>query len=173
MRGAQSSVAVKSEFFRGLGVGEFEFREVGFDFFGGRPTHHVEAHHLVSALRWLASGPKVKDPGDTRIILVCRVSIANDGGAGGGKSISRGTESQVFRGRAAGKRMKTRSRRDKPNKIPQPCCFFCPARESSICLSPFFSDRCYSEDGNNSRTRGRMRCGKPEIRLRVARIVWG
>ena len=58
MRGAQSSAAVKSDFFRGLGVSEFEFREVGFDFFGGRPTHHVEAHHLVSPLRWLASGPK-------------------------------------------------------------------------------------------------------------------
>ena len=34
MRGAQPSAAVKSDFFRGLGVGEFEFREVGFDFFG-------------------------------------------------------------------------------------------------------------------------------------------
>ena len=34
---------------------------------------------------------------------------------------------------------------------------FLPARESLICLSPIFSNRCYSEDGNNSRTRGRMR----------------
>ena len=58
------------------------------------------------------------DPGDTKIISVCRVSKANDGGVGGCKSISRGTESQVFRGRAAGKRMKTRSRRDKANEKP-------------------------------------------------------
>ena len=41
-----------------------------------------------------------------------------------GKSISRGTESQDFRGRAAGKRMRTRSRRDKANESPQPRCFF-------------------------------------------------
>ena len=51
-------------------------------------------------------------------MTVCGVSTANDGGAGGDKSISRGTESQVFRGRAAGKRMKTRSRRDKANEKP-------------------------------------------------------
>ena len=37
------------------------------------------------------------NPGYERIISVCRVSKAHDGGAGGGKSISRGTESQVFR----------------------------------------------------------------------------
>ena len=30
---------------------------MGFDFFGRSPAHHVKAHHLVSALRWLASGP--------------------------------------------------------------------------------------------------------------------
>ena len=59
-------------------------------------------------------------PGDTKIISVCRVSKAHVGGAGGGKSISRGTESQVFRGRAAAKRMRTRSRRDKANESPQP-----------------------------------------------------
>ena len=64
------------------------------------------------------------DPGDTKIILVCRFRKAHDGGVGGDKSISRGTESQVFRGRAAGKRLRTRSRRDKANKIPQPRCFF-------------------------------------------------
>jgi hypothetical protein len=58
--------------------------------------------------------------GDTKIISVCRVSEANDGGAGGDESISRGTECQVFRGRAAGKRMKTRSDRDNTNEIPQP-----------------------------------------------------
>ena len=34
--------------------------------------------------------------GDTKIISVCRVTKANDGGVGGCKSISRGTESQVF-----------------------------------------------------------------------------
>ena len=56
--------------------------------------------------------------GDTKIISVCRVTKANDGGVGGCKSISRGTESQVFRGRAAGKRMETRSRRDKANEKP-------------------------------------------------------
>ena len=54
-----------------------------------------------------------KSLGDTKTISVCRVSKANDGGVGGCKSISRGTESQDFRGRAAGKRMRTRSRRDK------------------------------------------------------------
>ena len=62
--------------------------------------------------------------GDTKTISVCRVSKANDGGAGGCKSISRGKESQDFRGRAAGKRMRTRSRRDKANESPQPRCFF-------------------------------------------------
>ena len=58
------------------------------------------------------------DPGDTRIISDCRVSKANDGGAGADKSISRGTESQVFRGRAAGKRMRTRSSGKKANQNP-------------------------------------------------------
>jgi hypothetical protein len=60
----------------------------------------------------------IKNPGDTKIISVCRVSTANDGGAGGDESISRGTESQVFRGRAAGKRMRTRSSRNKANENP-------------------------------------------------------
>ena len=57
--------------------------------------------------------------GDTKIISVCRVSKANDGGAGGCKSISRGTGSQVFRGRAAGKRMRTRSSGNKANENPR------------------------------------------------------
>jgi hypothetical protein len=69
--------------------------------------------HLI-----LRSCPEKDDPGDTKIISVCRVSIANDGGAGGDRSISRGTESQVFRGRAAGKRMRTRSSRNKANENP-------------------------------------------------------
>ena len=56
--------------------------------------------------------------GDTKIISVCRVTKANDGGVGGCKSISRGTESQVFRGRAAGKRMRTRSSGKKANEKP-------------------------------------------------------
>ena len=59
-----------------------------------------------------------QNSGDTKIISVCRVSIANYGGAGGCKSISRGTESQVFRGHAAGKRMRTRSSRSKANVNP-------------------------------------------------------
>ena len=37
------------------------------------------------------------NPGYERIFSVCRDSKAHDGGAGGGKSSSRGTESQVFR----------------------------------------------------------------------------
>ena len=37
--------------------GQFPFRERGFDFVGGGATHQVKADHLVSALRWLASGP--------------------------------------------------------------------------------------------------------------------
>ena len=69
-------MAVKSDFFRGLGVGEFEFREVGFDFFGGRPTHHVETHHLVSALRWLASDPKGDhQAGNDRAVSLDRNSV--------------------------------------------------------------------------------------------------
>ena len=64
------------------------------------------------------------DSGDTKIISVCRVSTAHDGGARGGKSSSRGTESQVFRGRAAAKRMRTRSHRDNANESPPPRCFF-------------------------------------------------
>ena len=39
-----------------------------------------------------------ENPGDTRIISVCVVSIANDGGAGGDKRISRGTESKKNHG---------------------------------------------------------------------------
>jgi hypothetical protein len=69
-----------------------------------------------------ANGPErrafFENPGDTKTISVCRVSKANDGGAGGGKSISRGTESQVLRGRAAGKRMRTRSSGKKANENP-------------------------------------------------------
>jgi hypothetical protein len=63
-------------------------------------------------------GAREVDPGDTRIISVRRVSIANDGGAGGCKSISTGKESQDFRGRAAGKRMRTRSSGNKANENP-------------------------------------------------------
>jgi hypothetical protein len=59
------------------------------------------------------------DPGDTKTISVCRVSIANDGGAGGCKSISTGKEPQDFRGRAAGKRMRTRSSGNKANENPR------------------------------------------------------
>ena len=58
------------------------------------------------------------DLGDTKTISVCRVSKANDGGAGGCKSISRGKESQDFRGRAAGKRMRRRSSGKKANEKP-------------------------------------------------------
>ena len=58
------------------------------------------------------------NPGDTKIISVCRVSKAHDGGARGG------TESQVFRGCAAAKRMRTRSHRDNANESPPPRCFF-------------------------------------------------
>ena len=96
------------------------------------------------------------DLGDTKTISVCRVSKANDGGVGGGKSISSGTESQVFRGRAAGKRMRTRSRDKKANENTCLVDFFT-SKGIVNWLSPFFPDRCYSEDGNNSRTRGRMR----------------
>ncbi len=71
---------------------------------------------------WLPEKPKEKtqgeNPGDTRVIAVCQVSTAHDGGVGGDKSILRGTESQVFRGRAAGKRMKTRSNGNKANENP-------------------------------------------------------
>ena len=76
-----------------------------------RTTQELAPSHTIDLQR---------DPGDTRTISVCRVSKANDGRAGGDKSISRGTESQVFLGRAAGKRMKTRSHRDKANESPQP-----------------------------------------------------
>ena len=76
MRGAQPSAAVKSDFFRGLSVGEFEFREVGCDFFGGRPTHHVETDPLVSALRWLASGPKGgHEAGNDRTVSLDRNAV--------------------------------------------------------------------------------------------------
>ena len=59
-----------------------------------------------------------KSFGDTKTFSVCRVSKANDGGVRGGKSISSGTESQVFRGRAAGKRTRTRSSGNKANENP-------------------------------------------------------
>ena len=74
----------------------------------------------------------------------------------GGKSILRGTESQVFRGRAAGKRMKTRSSGNKANENP---CLVDFLTSKGIVNLPqsVFPDRCYSEEGNNSRTRGRMR----------------
>ena len=71
--------------------------------------------HLI-----LRSCPEKDDPGDTRIISVCRVSIANDGGAGGGTSISRGKKSHDFRDYAAGKRKRTRSRCGKANEDPPP-----------------------------------------------------
>ena len=56
--------------------------------------------------------------GTLESLRVGRASKANDGGAGGDESISRGTESQVFGGRAAGKRMRTRSSRNKANENP-------------------------------------------------------
>ena len=49
---------------------------MGFDFFGGRPTHHVETHHLVSALRWLASDPKGDhQAGNDRTVSLDRNSV--------------------------------------------------------------------------------------------------
>ena len=64
-------------------------------------------------------GAEWDKPGDTKTISVCRVSKANDGGAGGGKSISTGKESQDFRGRAAGKRKRTRSSGNKAKENPR------------------------------------------------------
>ena len=72
--------------------------------------------------------------GDTKIISVCRVTKANDGGVGGCKSISRGTESQVFGGRAAGKRMRTRSSRNKANE--NPCLVDFSTSEGMVNLPP-------------------------------------
>ena len=82
----------------------------------------VFAPDEVAVVQTKTRGTKTRgrdeDSGDTKIILVCRVIKTDDGGAGGGKSISRGTESQVFRGRAAGKRTRTRSSGNKANENP-------------------------------------------------------
>ena len=72
--------------------------------------------------------------GTLESLRVGRVSKANDGGAGGDESISRGTESQVFGGRAAGKRMRTRSSRNKANE--NPCLVDFSTSEAVVNLPP-------------------------------------
>jgi hypothetical protein len=87
----------------------------------GRTKALFSARLDLSRSCWLCGNvARQKSFGDTKTISVCRVIKANDGGVGGGKSISRGTESQVFDGRAAGKRERTSSRRDKANESPPP-----------------------------------------------------
>ena len=56
----------------------------------------------------LSGADKENDPGDTKIIFVCRVSKGNGGGVGGGKSISRGKKQYDFRDLTAAKRKRTR-----------------------------------------------------------------
>ncbi len=69
-----------------LGVVRIDFHEREFASLG----------KLKERKSWPIEEKERRNPGDTKIISVCRVSRANDGGAGGDKSISRGTESQVF-----------------------------------------------------------------------------
>ncbi len=66
---------------------------------------------LLSNIDLRTIGDNIENTGDTKIFLVCRVSTANDDGAGRGESISRSKKSHVFRDLAAGKRKRMRSRR--------------------------------------------------------------
>ena len=56
--GWQSSGVGQSVFFRGLFVGAFEFRQVGFQLVGRGPALDVEAEHFVRAFGRLAAGPE-------------------------------------------------------------------------------------------------------------------
>ena len=48
----------QSDFFRGLFVGAFEFRQVGVEFLDGGPARPDVAEHFVRALGRLAAGPE-------------------------------------------------------------------------------------------------------------------
>ena len=101
-------------------------------------------------------GVEWRNVGDTRIIEFSRVSTANDGGAGGGESIPRSKKSPIFRGLAAGKRKRTRSCRHEADE--KHCLVDFLTSKGIFNLPAFvFSNRGYSEEGNHSRTWGRMR----------------
>ncbi len=56
--GLQSSFAGRSDFFRGLFVGEFQFRQMGFHLIRRGPAQQGEAEHLVRPFRGLAARPE-------------------------------------------------------------------------------------------------------------------
>ena len=67
--GLQSSFAGRSVFFRGLFVGEFQFRQMGFHLIRRGPAQHVEAEHLVRPFRGLAARPEGdQQAGDDRAV---------------------------------------------------------------------------------------------------------
>ena len=64
-----SSGGGRSDFFRGLFVGAFEFRQVGVEFLDRGPVHQVEAEHLVRAFGRFAAGPEGdQQAGDDRTV---------------------------------------------------------------------------------------------------------
>ena len=59
----------RSDFFRGLFVGEFQLCQVSFHLIRCGPAQHVEAEHLVRALRRLATRPEGQhQAGDDRAV---------------------------------------------------------------------------------------------------------
>ena len=59
----------RSDFFRGLFVGAFEFRQVGVEFLDGGPALHDVAEHFVRAFGRLAAGPEGdQQAGDDRAV---------------------------------------------------------------------------------------------------------
>ena len=115
----------------------------------------------------------IGNPGDTKIISVCRVNHAHDGGAGRGKSISRGKRSHDFRDLTAGKYTRTRSVRHEVNEIPIFIEIFDQRGDLQFAYIRFSRIVATQKMATTRGCGGRMRRGKPEIRLRVARIVWG
>ena len=59
----------RSDFFRGLFVGEFELRQVALQFVDHGPAQHLIAEHLVRPLGRLAAGPEGdQQAGDDRAV---------------------------------------------------------------------------------------------------------